>query len=221
MSKLLGFGFLWYLFGNPIVALLVLLLILYLVDQRFIGMLPSLLRPWKMNRRMSQLKQELRLNPHFTSGKLELARLLIEKKKYEEAQKLLEDAKVRMEDSADLHAELGLCYLKQGDIERGEAMMKQALDLNPRVKYGEPYLRLAEAYMDATPKTALHYLDQFRTVNSSSCEAYYRLGQLYEKLGQQEEAKQAYRETKQLYRSLPRYSRRLQRKWAILARLKG
>lgn len=221
MSKLLGFGLLWYIFGNPIVALIVLLLILYVVDQRYVGMLPSLLRPLKVSRRISQLKQELRLNPHFTSGKLELARLLIEKKKYEEARQLLEDAKSRMEDSADLHAELGLCYLKQGDLDRGEAMMKQALDINPRVKYGEPYLRLAEAYMDTNPNAALQYLDQFRTVNSSSCEAYYRLGQLYQKLGQQQEAKQAYRETKQLYRSLPRYSRRLQRKWAILARLKG
>ncbi|MOA49630.1 Tetratricopeptide repeat protein [compost metagenome] len=64
-------------------------------------------------------------------------------------------------------------------------------------------------------------LEQFRQVNSSSCEAYYRLGQLYEQLGRGEDARRAYRETLQIYRSLPKYNKRKQRRWAILARFKG
>lgn len=221
MSKLLGFGFLWYIFGNPFIAIIVLLLIIYFIDRRFIGLTPSIIRPFKVSRNIAKLRNELRLNPHNTSSKLELARLLIEKKKYQEAIELLEQTRNRMEDSADLHAELGLCYLKTGNLKQGEAMMNRALELNPRVKYGEPYLRLAESYASNNePDKAFAVLEQFRHINSSSCEAYYRLGMLYQSLGKENEAKQAFKETRQIYKSLPKYSRRQQRKWAILASFK-
>lgn len=222
MTKILGFGFLWYLFGNPFIALIILLVILYFIDRRFIGLTPSLIRPFKVSRNIARLRQELRLNPHFTSGKVELARLLMEKKKYQEAIGWLEQTKERMTDSADVHADLGLCYLKIGDLKQGEVMINRALELNPRVKYGEPYLRLGEAYAaTGEPAKAFAMLDQFRTMNSSSCEAYYRLGQLYQTLDKGDEAKKAFQEVKQVYKSLPKYSRRQQRKWALLASFKG
>jgi len=220
-TKILGFGFLWYLFGNPIVALIVLLIILYIVDRRFIGLTPSLLRPIKIRRNIARFRQDLAANPHNASAKLELARLLIEIKNYKEAGDLLEDTRSRVPDSADLHADLGLCRLKLGDKAEGEKLMLRAVELNPRVKYGEPFLRLAEAFAQEEPQKAMDYLRQFRSVNSSSCEAYYRLGQLYMILGSQADAKTAFRETSQLYRTLPKYSRKQQRKWALLAKLKG
>jgi len=222
MSKILGFGLLWYLFGNPFIALIVLLVILYWIDRQFIGLTPSIIRPFKVSRSIGRLRNELRLNPHNTSGKLDLARFLIEKKKYQEAIEWLTDAKPRMEDSADLHAELGICYLKMDDMKQGEELIKRALLLNPRVKYGEPYLRLAEAYASHNDlDNAFALLEQFSQINSSSCEAYYRMGILYQSLGKQDEAKQAFKETRQIYSSLPKYSRKQQRKWAILSSFKG
>ncbi|WP_281885926.1 tetratricopeptide repeat protein [Paenibacillus sp. YYML68] len=221
MSKLLLFPLLWWLFGNPFVALLVLLLILYMMERRFIGLTPSLLKPLTRMRKLSKLKEELRLSPHHTSTKLEIARLYMEEGKYDAAYPLLTEVLQVMDDSADVLSELGTCELKRGAKAEGEAHILQALELNPRVKYGEPYLRLAESFALSDPQKAVQYLEQFRTIHSSSCEANYRLGALLKQLGRVEEARQAFRETVELYRGLPRYKRRHERRWALLARLQA
>lgn len=220
MSKIFAFGFLWYLTGNPFIALLILLAILYVLDRRFVGLTPNIFRPFQLGRKASRLRQDLHANPHNTSAKLELARILIERKKYGEAVPYLEQTIAVMEDSADVHAELGLCRLKLGDLAGGEQLMLRALELNPRVKYGEPYLRLGEALAGVSPEKAAAYMERFREVQSSSVEAYYRLGQLYDKLGRAADAKRSFREALDIYRGLPRYSRRQQRRWALLARFK-
>ncbi|UUZ93807.1 tetratricopeptide repeat protein [Paenibacillus sp. P25] len=213
MGKILLFVLLWRVIGNPFIALLVLLVVLYLLDRRFVGLTPSILKPLKRSRRLSLLREEPRMNPHNTSVKLDIARLEMERKRYTEAKALLEQVAAVMEDSAEVHADLGICELKLGRLEEGEKQILKALELSPRVKYGEPYLRLGEAFADRNPEKAVSYLQRFGEVNSSSCEAYYRLGELYKKLGRQEEAARAFRETVELYRGLPKYKRRHERRY--------
>lgn len=221
MSKVLIFSLLWWVTGNPFVALIVLLIILYVLERRFIGLTPSLFKPLKRMRRLSRLRDELRMSPHHTSTKLEIARIYMEQQKYDAALELLEDVRRMMDDSADVLSESGICLLKLGRREEGEAFMNQALDINPRVKYGEPYLRLGEAFAQSDPGKAIGYLKKFREVNLSSCEAYYRLGLLYKELGREEEARRSFRETVELYRGLPKYKRRFERRWALLARFRS
>ncbi|TXK86196.1 tetratricopeptide repeat protein [Paenibacillus sp. N3.4] len=220
MIKILAFGLLWRLVGNPFLALLILVVVLYLLDRRFVGLTPNILKPFQLNRRTSRLRSDLHANPHNISAKLELARILLERKKFSEALPLLEQSLHVMEDSADVHYEIGLCYLKLGDLAKGEAFMLKAVDMNPRVKYGEAFLRLGEAMAAVSPEKAVSYMERFRDLQSSSVEAYYRLGQLYQQLNRKEDAKRAYREALDIYKGLPRYSRRQQRRWALLARFK-
>jgi tetratricopeptide (TPR) repeat protein len=220
LVKLFIFFLLWRLTGNPILAVLVLLVILYFIDRRFIGLTPSLIRPFKRNRRLKQIKFELLTHPHNTSGKLEAAWLLIEKKKYTEALQYLEEVHRILDDSAEASYATGLSYLKLGNLEQGEKWVLQSLSINPRVRYGDPYLRLGEALAVAQPEKALRYLQQFREVHSSSCEAYYRLGQLYERIGRKEESRLIYKETLDIYHALPKYKRRTERRWAFMAWLK-
>jgi tetratricopeptide (TPR) repeat protein len=217
LAKIFIFLILWRLTGNPFLAVLVLLVILYFIDRRFIGLLPSFTKPFQRNRRLKQLRFELLTHPHNTSGKLEAAWLLIEKKKYREALHYLDEVRLRLDDSAEAFYASGLCCLKLGDLEQGEKWVLQSLSFNPRVRYGEPYLRLGEALALTNPEKALRYLQQFRELHSSSCEAYYRLGQLYQRLERKAEAQQAYKETLDIYRGLPKYKRRTERRWAILA----
>ncbi|GAB7056487.1 MULTISPECIES: lipopolysaccharide assembly protein LapB [Paenibacillus] len=221
MGKLLIFSLLWWVLGNPFVAIIVVIILFYLLDRRFIGMTPSVLKPLKRSRRLSKLKEELRLSPHHTSTKLDIARIYMEQKKYAAALELLDQVGEVMEDSADVLSEKGICKLKLGAVEEGERLILQAVQLNPRVKYGDPYLKLGEAFADTDAKKAIGYLERFREVNSSSCEAYYLLGQLYRKLGREEEARRSFREAVELYRGLPKYKRRHERRWALLARLKS
>lgn len=221
MSKFILFGMLWWIIGNPFLAILVMLLIIYFIDRRYIGMLPSLFKPFHRNRRLSKLNQELRLQPHYTSAKLESARIYIEKKQYKRALSLLNEVKPVMDESADVLYELGLCHLKLGDLELGEQYCLQAVEINPRVQYGGPYLRLGEAFASSNTDKALHYLEQFKTIHSSSVEAYVRLAQIYSSIDRREEARSAYREALDIYKSLPKYKRKSERRWALAAWLKG
>jgi tetratricopeptide (TPR) repeat protein len=219
LSKFFLFALIFWLVRNPIAALLIFFAVLYVLDRRFVGLFPSFLEPIKRNRRLAAVKRELAQQPHNVSGKLEVARIYIEKRNYSEALRYLEQAS-EVYESADVIYELGLCKLKLGDIREGERLILQSLDMNPRVKYGEPYLRLGEAFAETDPDKAVSFLRQFRDVHSSSSEANYKLGRLYEKLGSRQEARQAYEEALSIYRALPRYKRRAERRWALLSRLR-
>lgn len=220
MSKLFLFFILTYILGNPLVAIIVLLALLYIVDRRYVGLFPSLFKPLQRGRRMAKLQQSIRLNPHDTSAKHELARLCMEKRKYREALDLLQQIRHILDDSSDVLAEMGICQLKLQQLEEGEALILKAVDRNPRVMYGEPYLQLGEAFARKYPDKAIHYLETFRDIQSSSCLGYYRLGQLYEQLGRSEDALASYHEVIELYRSLPKYKRKSERRWFLLALFK-
>nr|WP_238357748.1 tetratricopeptide repeat protein [Cohnella zeiphila] len=211
------FGLLWWLLGNPFLALIVLLVVLYFLERRFIGLSPSLVRPFRRRSSIAKWRRQLQVNPHDVSARAELVRLLIESKKYKEAMEELRTMGDRMEHSAEYWSDLGLCELALGRREEGEQAMLKALEISPRVKYGLPYLRLGEAFAKTDAAKALDYLQRFRDIQSSSCEAYYRLGSIYREMGQPDRAKEADRECAQIYRSLPRYMKRRERKWALLS----
>ncbi|MGG6311281.1 tetratricopeptide repeat protein [Paenibacillus macerans] len=220
MSKFMLFILLSWLFGNPFIAIIVLLLILYFIDRRYVGLLPSLSKPFKRGRNISRLRQQLSASPFDVSSKRELARLLLERKKFHEAHRLLEEAKDASESSAEFWSDLGAASLGLGRIEEGEAEILHALSLNDRVKYGQPYLQLASAFREKDPQKALQYAAKFGEIQSSSSEAYYLLGSLYQLLGSKEEAKRAFGESIAVYRSLPKYKKRQERKWALRSFLK-
>ncbi|MFC5530891.1 tetratricopeptide repeat protein [Cohnella yongneupensis] len=221
MSKLLAFGALWWLFGNPYIAVVVLLVIIYFLERRYIGLTPSIVRPLRRRSAISKWKRQIQMSPHDVSSKSELARLLIERKSYAVARDILVGIESQMEHSAEYWSDLGICELALGRQDEGERAMTRALAISPRVKYGQPYLRLAESFAKLNPEKAIGFLQQFKEVNSSSCEAYYRLGIIYSSLGRSEDAAIAYRECVQLYRSLPRYMKRHERKWAIRSLLRN
>ncbi len=222
MGKIALFSVLWWLTGSPFAALLIILLLLYVLDLRFVRLLPDITKPYRRWRRLSSLQSQLRLNPHDTSAKLEAARLLMEKRQFNEALSYLEEISLLMEDSPEYLSDKGICLLKLGRLEEGLPLIEQALSVNPRVKYGEPYLRVAEAYAKRHEvEKALASLEQLAKIHMSSCEVYYKQGELYGVLQQKEKAKQSYLEAVDVYRGLPSYKRRTERRWALLAWLKG
>lgn len=215
MLKFSLFVFLIWLFGNPFIAILVMLILLYMLDRRFVGLTPSLFKPLKRMSRIRKLRQQIDSSPNDVSSKHELARLLLERKKYSEALRWLEPMQHTLEDSAEFWDDLGISYLYTGDEERGAACMLRGLELNPRVKYGAPYLRLASHYSKDQIDKALTYIKDFQAINSSSCEAYDQLTTIYKKLGNAQEAKRTTEEGLRIYRMLPRYKKRQERRWAV------
>lgn len=215
MIKFLGFLLLYRLLGNPFLALLILLVILYFLDRRYVGILPSFTKPFRRSRQISRLRTTIMQNPNDVSAKFDLARLLTERKRYSEAKELLTAIADRYETSAEYWVELGYANLKLGLLPEGEAQMLQGLDINVRAQYGQPYLRLAETFRHVDQDKALYYVSQFQEIQSSSSEAYYLAGSMYKALGREEEAKRAFAESLAVYRSLPKYKKRQERGWAL------
>lgn len=209
--------FLWlsWLLGNPITAIIILLVILYLLDRRFLGLSPSMIKPIKRNARIRKLKAHIASSPNDVSAKQELSRLLIDKKKFRDAMRLLEPLRRTLEESAEYWDDLGHCCWATGDATEGERCMLKALELNSRVKYGATYLRLAMLHAESNAAKALSYLREFQGIQSSSCEAYYRMSEIYKQLGRAQEAKAAAAEGLDMYRTLPRYKKRSERGWAL------
>lgn len=219
MGKIFGFFILWRLLGNPIIAIIVLLAILYLIDRRFIGLFPSITKPFSRLKKVSKLRNHIALSPNDISSKHDLARLLMERKKYKEALTLLESIERQSEESAEYWDDRGTATIRLGRIPEGEAFILRALSINPRVKYGQPYLVLADAFKHSDHNKAMSYVQQFQQIQNSSSEGYYLLGQMYKTLGREEEAKAAFQESISNYRSLPKYRKRQERRWALLSLL--
>jgi tetratricopeptide (TPR) repeat protein len=215
MSKILLFVGLTWLLGSPVAAIIVLLVVVYFLERRYVGLSPSLIRPFRRRNAIAKWRRLLHVSPHDVSAKSELARLLIESKKFSQAREILVGIEAKMDHSAEYWSDIGICDLALGNFALGEQEILRALSISPRVKYGQPYLRLAEACAATDPDKAISYLMQVKEVNSSSCEAFYRLGKIYTTMGKAEEASKSYRECRQLYASLPRYMKRHERKWAL------
>lgn len=215
MIKILGFLLLYRLLGNPFLALIILLVVLYFVDRRYVGILPSFSKPFRRSRQISKLRLTIAQNPNDVSAKFDLARLLTERKRYSESKELLTAIVDRYETSAEYWVELGYANLKLGQLPEGEAQMLKGLEINRRAQYGQPYLRLAETFRHVDHDKALHYVSQFQEIQSSSSEAYYLAGSMYKALGRTEEAKLAFNESLAVYRTLPKYKKRQERGWAL------
>ncbi|AIQ58276.1 tetratricopeptide repeat protein [Paenibacillus borealis] len=210
-----GYLLLSQLVGNPFLALIILLAILYFLDRRYVGIFPSLTKPFRRRRQISKLRTTIALNPNDVSAKFDLARLLTERKRYSESKELLTEIADRYETSAEYWVELGYANLKLGILPEGEAQMLKGLEINRRAQYGQPYLRLAETFRHADHDKALYYVSQFQEIQTSSSEAYYLAGSMFKALGRTEEAKRAFTESLAVYRSLPKYKKRQERGWAL------
>lgn len=219
MGKLLLFYLVYRLTGNPFLAILLLLMLYYFVDQRYIGLLPSLSKLFRRQARIGNLRRLLAANPHDNPAKYELAQVLMERGHYASALALLKEVEKSeaISNSADLQYDLGLCHLLTGDRISGKSLIFQAINSNPRVRYGEPYLKLAMDSAASNPTEALHYLEEFQKLNVSSCESYYRSAVLYRKLGDHATSAVARQTCLDTYHALPRFRKRVERPFAFCA----
>ncbi|MDQ0189115.1 tetratricopeptide repeat protein [Alicyclobacillus cycloheptanicus] len=217
-----GFLFLFVLLSlvlhNPLLAVIVIVIVYYLVDRRFIGLTPNLLKPVRTQMRISRLHREILENPHDAPARYDLARLYIGHGAYNRALRLLQELPPSMQEAADVQTDWGICQLHLGECAAGEQRILNALSKEPKLRYGEPYLEMAAVFAPSDPKKALHYLNVFQSYNASSCESEYRLAKLFLLFDNPAAAREALRRCIQTYRMLPRFRKRVERRWALLAR---
>lgn len=219
MSRFLLFNLFWFL-GDKGWMLILLLLVLYFIENRFLGILPNVTRFFKRRGTAKRLMRELKINPSNAASAIELGVVFFEKKKYEKALTYLEKAYERVKDSERLELYRGMTYMELGREREGVEALSNAISINEGAGYGIAYVYLLKHQLESgatdTSKT-LEYEKQFwRYANTENL---YKMGKVYKKLGDRKKAKEMFDKALKEYSYCPKNLRKLHRKWALLARI--
>lgn len=150
----------------------------------------------------------------------ELGRLLVRRGRNAEALAVLEPAVQRQPDLPGVGADFGLALLRSGHVEEGERHLERALALDPRLGYGDPLLRWADAASGLGDcAKAIRLLEKHRELHSSSVEGLYKLGRAYLLTGDRAKARAVLDAALDVYRTSPRFKRRSERGWWLASRL--
>jgi tetratricopeptide (TPR) repeat protein len=221
MRNVFLFFIITFLTGSPWIALLVILVIYLALDYQFIGVSRHLFGRFRRDTEIRSLKRILAINPHDALARSKLGRLLVEARRYHEAVPHLEKAMERAPETEGTPSDLGLAYLWTGKVQEGEDLIRSAMEHNPKLRYGEPYLRWGEFLLkQGRLKEATEALEKFRSIHSSSVEGYYLLGETYRRSGDGAKAAWAYQKALEMFKRSPRYKRRIERQWAWKSRLR-
>ena len=216
MRNLFLFGVLTWMTGNPVLALMGVLLVTaagygYLSGQLF--RIPRAVDRWVTIR---QLRRAVRTNRHDATAQADLGRLLLEAGQPGPAALHLEVAYARAPEVTEIAYHLGAAKLRLGDEAHGRALIEQALARDSRIGYGEPHLRLADYYLDQRrPAEALGHLERFTDMHASSVEGRYKLARACLATGQPARARAALDEARRAYAAAPRFKRREERLWRL------
>jgi tetratricopeptide (TPR) repeat protein len=205
--------------GNPLLALLVIVVVYLTIDRTFFGFVPDPFKAFKKAGRIKQLQRTIAINAHDARSLKELGICMIEKKDYEKAREILEKAAGKLSDDPEFNYYYGLSVARCGDMQQGRGLVDAALKQSPGLKYGEPYLTLAEAYIDSRDfNGALPLLESFEKIHSSSSRGFYQMGVVRLKLGMKEEGIACLKKAIATFKASPRFKRKVDRKWAWKAR---
>jgi len=219
MSKFFLFYILYWMLGNPVIALLIILVVSFSVDRTFFGFVPDPLKAFRTAGRISELRRIVAVNPHDARSLKELGIFMFEKKKYGDAVAYFEKAAERMSDDPEFNYYYGISVARNGDIRKGWEYVAAALASSPNLKYGEPYLVAAEVFIDNGDfNRALPLLESFEKIHSSSSRGLYQLGLVKLKLGMKEEGTRYLKKSIEAFKAAPRFKRKVDRKWAWKAR---
>ncbi|MEJ2696303.1 MAG: tetratricopeptide repeat protein [Candidatus Sulfobium sp.] len=220
MSKFILFYILYWLTGNPLLALLVIVAIILAVDRTYLSFIPDPFKALRSSSRTGELQKVISINPHDGRSLKELGILLVEKGDFKNAAECFRRTAGKMADDPEFNYYYGIAEARSGDISKGRELVEKALLDSPRLKYGEPYLMMAEVYLDCHDyRNALPLLEKFVGIHSSSSRGFYRLGVVKMKLGMKDEGIEYLRKSIRVFKSSPLFKRRVERKWALKARI--
>lgn len=207
---------LWYLVGHPVV--LAGVVVLFLLR----GFIPD---PYVLARtagRIRALNAQIAANPANVTARRDLARTYLERSRPKRALELLTEARKRHPNDAELLFLTGVAQARTRAYEPALEALIHAVDIDPRVGFGEPFrvagdvLMKLERYTDAEDAFE-HYVE----TNSSAIDGWYKLARARQKQGKTDEAKQALSELHNTWRTLPGYLRRKQWGWRLRSLLAG
>jgi tetratricopeptide (TPR) repeat protein len=214
MNRLFFFFLLSWLLHNPILALIIVAALSLPGYLYASGWMVRLLRRFRHWQEIQRLRETVAINPHNVAAQTNLGRELALAGRPREALDHLRAAEPRSADSAETLYFLGYSLLALGDWSQGSDYIQRALEIDPKFRYGEPYLRLGDYHLErGRLAEALPYYETFRSIHTSSAEGLYKLGRCYKEVGRSAEAREALAAAVGAFRTGPRYKRREDRPW--------
>ena len=214
MGRFFLFALLTWITGNPLLAVVVIILLSlpgWWAGSRWAFRLSRKVRSWG---EAGRLRRALSINPHDAKARTDLGAILARQGRFREARAELEQALPRVDDLPEANYYLGLSLMNDGEVERGRALVEKALSINSKFGYGEPYLRLGDfrAERGEWAQAAERYR-QATDIYGSSVEGWCKLGQALHELGRRDDARAALQEALASYRTAPWYRRSEDRPW--------
>jgi tetratricopeptide (TPR) repeat protein len=207
--------------GNPMIAILAVVIFYLLVDRFYLGFLPDFTKVFRRNRDIKGYLREIKFNPQNARAAFSLGMLYFEKKRYEEALKFLEHPRLKDDSSANYYNYLGMTLIELKRAEEGEAYIIKALEMDSKLGYGLPYVYLINTQMSKkTPDTGRLRELEYKVQREANTENLYRVGMIYRRAGDRDKAREFFTKALEEYSYCPRGLKRLHRKWAILSRIR-
>lgn len=178
------------------------------------GFIPDPVIWFRTASRIRSLRGHIAANPWNVTARRDLAVLYLQRLRPRAALTLLDEARARHPEDAELLYLTGLARLKSGDAEGALAPLVLAVEKNPKLLYGEPYRIAADALVAVGRlEEAEDALGRYLRQNSSSIEGYVKLARVRSKQGHEAEAREALNEANATFSQIPRFKRRKELTW--------
>ncbi len=217
-----GFFLFWLLtmlLGNPLLALIVLLVAFWLLDRSTWRILPDPRVLFHRHNRQKRCERDIAVNPGDVDARLELAKIYLDRGRPKEALAQLASARPRLEGVAEADFVEGLAHLRAGDPAAAIEPLGRSLKLDPGLHAHEALLRLAEARAASGDRAgAGEAFDRFLAEHPSSVEGRVLAARQRLAAGDRASARVHLDAALESHKGAPRFRRRLDRRWAWRAR---
>jgi tetratricopeptide (TPR) repeat protein len=184
----------------------------------FRGFLPDPVVYLQTSGRIRALRSDADANPSNVRARRDLAELYLLRMRPKKALAVLDEARRRAPDDAELLYLTGVARVRSGDPEGALEPLVRAVDIDPRIRFGEPYLVAAKALVELRRlEEAVDALEHYVRTNTSSVQAHARLALLHHRLGDRDAARSSLREALATWSALPGFRRRKEIGWWLRA----
>jgi tetratricopeptide (TPR) repeat protein len=208
-------------FENPFAALVLIIIGYAIVDRWYIGALPDFIKPLNRWRKITKLKSELEFSPSPGQTLYQIGALQVESGNMQEGRRHLEKAHDLIQEHPDIEYYLGVARIRMGDLELGKEALENALKINPKIKYGFPYVYLIEYSLKR--KEPQEQIDAYmeKIFEYGNPRMYYEVGVVFQKEGYTEKAREMFQQVQVSFRSSPSFLRKQQRYYAIMSKIRS
>jgi predicted Zn-dependent protease len=201
--------------GSPLVSIVILMAFWWAADHYTLGLLPDPVRLVRRFFRVGALERTLQQNPNDRRARLELATLLVDRKRYAKALPLVKANLEAGDDEPNTLFVMAQACFGAGHHDQGELLLKELDERDPKFRMGEVHLERARWRLQRKDaKGAVEALTQLLVMRPGTVEGKVLLAKAHDALGDDSAAAFARRDAWADYAASPRFVQRKERFWA-------